>query len=119
MCVVSLFDTYIERSKPWRKDQQKGQLLLSFVKPHNEVKKSTISGWLKEVLKQSRINVEHFKAHLARSASSSKAQMSELPVEQILKRGNWSSKSTWQKFYKNIEEDKTFKQAVLENAGTL
>ena len=45
--------------------------------------------------------------------------MSELPVEQILKRGNWSSKSTWQKFYKNIEEDKTFKQAVLENAGTL
>ena len=119
LCVVSLFDTYIERSKPWRKDQQKGQLLLSFVKPHNEVKKSTISGWLKEVLKQSRINVEHFKAHLARSASSSKAQMSELPVEQILKRGNWSSKSTWQKLYKNIEEDKTFKQAVLENTGTL
>ena len=28
--VVSLLDTCIERSKPWRQDQQKGQLLLSF-----------------------------------------------------------------------------------------
>ena len=120
LCVVSLLDTYIERSKAWRQDQQKGQLLLSFVKPHNEVVKSTISGWIKEVLKQSEINVEHFKAHSTRSASSSKVQMSGLPVEQILKRGNWSSKSTWQKFYiKNIEEDKTFEQAVLENIGTL
>ena len=120
LCVVSLLDTYIERSKAWRQDQQKGQLLLSFVKPHNEVVKSTISGWIKEVLKQSEINVEHFKAHSTRSASSSKVQMSGLPVEQILKRGNWSSKSTWQKFYnKNIEEDKTFEQAVLENVGTL
>ena len=82
--------------------------------------KSTISGWIKEVLKQSGINVEHFKTHSARSVSSSKVQMSGLSVEQILKRGNWSSKSTWQKFYdKNIEEDKTFEQAVLENVDTL
>ena len=120
LCVVSLLDTYKERSKPWRQDQQNGRLLLSFVKSHNEVVKCTISGWIKEVLKQSGINVEHFKAHSTRSASSSKVQMSGLPVEQILKRGNWSSKSTWQKFYiKNIEEDKTFEQAVLENIGTL
>ena len=69
----------------------------------------------KEVLKQLGINVERFKAHSTRCASSSKVQMSRLPVEQIFKRGNWSSKSTWQKFYnKNIEEDKTFEQAVLE-----
>ena len=118
LCVVYLLDSYIERSKPWRQDQQNGQLLLSFIKPHNEVVKSTISGWIKEVLKRSEINVEHFKAHSTRSASSS--QISGLPVEQILKRGNWSSKATWQKFYnKNIEEDKTFEQAVLENVGTL
>ena len=46
--------------------------------------------------------------------------MSRLPVEQILERGNWSTKSTWLKFYnKNIEEDKTFEHAVLENVGTL
>ena len=61
--IVSLLDTYIEHSEPWREDQRKRQLLLSFVKPHNEVVKSTISGWIKEVIQQSRINVEHFKAH--------------------------------------------------------
>ena len=83
--------------------------MLSFVKPGNE-----------EVLKQSGINVEHFKAHSTKSASSSNTQMSGLPVEQILEKENWSTKSTWQKFYdKNIEEDKTFKQAVLESVGTL
>ena len=64
---------------------QKGQLLLSFGKPHNEVVKGTISGWIKEDLKQSGINVEHFKAYSASFASSSTAQMSGLPVEQILK----------------------------------
>ena len=120
LCGVSLLDTYTERSKPWRQDQQKGQLLLSFVKPHNEVVKSTISEWIKEVIKQSGINVEHFKAHSTKSASSYKVQISGLPVEQILKRGNWLSKSTWQKYYnKNIEEDETFEQAVFENVGKL
>ena len=103
-----------------KQDQQKGKLLLSFVKPHNEVTKSTILGWIKEVLKQLEINVEHFKAHSERSASSSKAQMSGLPFEQIFRRGNWSTKSAWQKFYnKNIDEDKTFEQTVLEDVGTL
>ena len=46
--------------------------------------------------------------------------MSGLPVEQILKWGNWSTKSIWQKFYnKNIEEGKTFEETILENVGTL
>ena len=60
LCAVSLLDTCIKRSEPCRQDQQKRQLLLSFVKSHNEVVKSTISGWIKEVLKQSGINVKHF-----------------------------------------------------------
>ena len=43
-----------------------------------------------------------------------------MPVEQVVKRGHWSTKSTWQKFYnKNTEEDKALEQAVLENVGTL
>ena len=75
---------------------------------------------MKGVLKQSGVNVEHFKAHSTRSASPSKAKMSGLPVAQIFKRGNWSTKFTWQKFYNmNIEMDKTFEQDVLENGGTL
>ena len=46
--------------------------------------------------------------------------MSGMPVEQVLKRGNWSTKSIWQKFYnKNTEEDKALEKAVLINVGTL
>ena len=42
--------------------------------------------------------MEHFKAHSTKSASSSNTQMSGLPVEQILEKENWSTKSTWQNF---------------------
>ena len=109
MCVISLLDPYIQCSEPSRQGPQEGQLLLSFGKPHNEVVKDTISGWIKKDLKQSGINVEHFKAYSASFASSSTAQMPGPPVEQILKRENWSTKSAWQKLYnKNIEEGKTF-----------
>ena len=44
LCVVSQLDTHIELSEPWREDQRKGQFLLTFVKPHNEIVKSTVSG---------------------------------------------------------------------------
>ena len=80
-CVFSQFDTYIERSESWRQGQQNGQLLSSFVEPHNGVVKSTKSRWIKKALKQSGINVERFEAHSARFVFSSKAQMSGLRVE--------------------------------------
>uniref|UniRef100_A0A7M5VAT9 Core-binding (CB) domain-containing protein n=1 Tax=Clytia hemisphaerica TaxID=252671 RepID=A0A7M5VAT9_9CNID len=43
MCVVSCLSDYLERTKEWRGDGQKNQLLLSHLNPHNEVKSSTIS----------------------------------------------------------------------------
>ena len=98
LCIVNTIDDYLTRSQPWRTLGQ-SQLLLSFVNPHKAVVKSTISGWLKFVLKEAGVNTDTFKAHSVRSASSSKASFSGLSVKDILSRGNWSNKSTWQKFY--------------------
>ena len=47
---------------------------------------STISGWLKKTHKQAGINNDLFKAHSARSASSSKASVGGAPLAEILKR---------------------------------
>ena len=49
------------------KVSKKEQLLF---KLHNEVVKSAISGWMKEVLKQSGMTMEYFKAPSTRSTPS-------------------------------------------------
>ena len=96
--MVNILESYLERSEDWRKNKQK-QLFLSTIAPHQEVVKSTVAGWLKSVLKDVRIDTSVFTAHSTRSASTSKAKALGLPLEEILKRGNWSGKSTWQLHY--------------------
>ena len=65
LCVVSAIDIYLKRSLQWRAGS-KHQLLLSTIQPHNEVAKSTISGWVKAVLENSGIDINIFKAHSSR-----------------------------------------------------
>ena len=98
LCVVDTIKAYFDRSKPWR-GETKNQLLLSSVKPHNEVTSSTISGWVKAILKAAGIDTYILKANFCRAASTSKAKVVGLSLEGILERKQWSGKSTWQKYY--------------------
>ena len=100
LCVVSALDEYLNRTEEWRRVNNETQLLLSYIQPHKQVVPSTISGWLKNVLKSSGINVSLFTVHSTRSATTSKARNSGLSMIEILERGTWSNKSTWQRFYK-------------------
>ena len=59
---------------------------------------STISDWLKNVLKSSGVNTSLFMAHSTRSIS--KASAFVLSMIEFLERGTWSNKSTLQRFYK-------------------
>ena len=68
------------------------------------VSTSTISRWLKEMLRMAGIN--NFTAHSTRAASTSAAKSKD-----ILKAGNWSRESTFNRFY-----NKTITPAT-ENAG--
>ena len=83
----------------WREKNQTSQLSVSFIKPHNAVDKSTVAGWVKQILIMSGINTDIFKPHSTRSASSSHARLSGLSLSDILKRGSWSNKTTWERFY--------------------
>ena len=56
----------------------------SFVKPHNPVVRSTISGWIKNVLREAGIGTEIFKGLSTRSVSSSKTEFGGLSVTDIL-----------------------------------
>ena len=44
---VAALDCCIERTSIWREKNKTSQLLVSFTKPHNEVAKSTVAGWIK------------------------------------------------------------------------
>ena len=98
-----------------RSGEDCSQLLLSFVNPHKPVVSSTISGWVKNILKKAGINISTFKAHSTRSASTSKADLSGAPIQEILKQGCWSIKSTWKKFHNKsiIQEGELFQEMVF------
>ena len=91
-------DEYLGGSAPWRA-QGKNQLLLSHMKPFKEVQSSTIANWMKLVLKMAGIDTLLYKAHSCRSASTSRANVLGISLKYILKRGNWSGASTWQRHY--------------------
>ena len=50
LSVVATVEEHLKKTKIWR-GKDKSQLLLSFVKPHNPVVSSTISGWIKNILR--------------------------------------------------------------------
>ena len=92
---MSALDEYLNRTEEWRGVNNETQLLPSYIEPHKQVVPSTISGWLKNVVESSGINVSLFTAHSKRSGTTSKVSASGLSMIEILERGTWSNKSTW------------------------
>ena len=116
LCVTTTLQVYVDRSEAWR-DANKTQLLLSFIKPHKEVSRSTISRWIKETLKIAGINTEIFKGHSSRSAASTGAGLAGASTSDILNMGSWSSECTWQKFYNKpiLTAEESFQNKLLGN----
>ena len=103
------------RTKFARETRSCSQLLLSYVKPYDTVSRDKIRRWVKFVLQSSGIDINLFKPHITRSASTSKAKLSDVPLADILDKAGWKSESgTFAKFYdKRIVED-TFANKVLQ-----
>jgi len=96
ICPVNLITTYIEATKNVRTDDQ---LLISFAKPHKAVNVDTIRRWVMHVMSISGVDTDVFKPHSTRSASTSKANVKQVPLECILSAAMWTNGSTFAKFY--------------------
>ena len=96
-CVVSALNEYLTRTETCRTNGYKFQSLLSYIKSNMEVHSSTVSRWIKEILKETGVDVDVFKDYSTRSSSTSKACVSGISVDDILSQGSWSSESTWKK----------------------
>ena len=114
LCPVGTIMAYLERTTSWRENNSESKFFLSFIAPHKAVTSSTIGRWLNEVLKTVGVDVSVLTGQSVRSAASSKACAKGATIAEILKCGNWSKESTWQRFYnKSISGEPTKVQEYL------
>ena len=111
LCPVHSLTMYIEKTRALRSDNN--QLFVSTIKPHGSVTSSTIARWLKEVMAAAGIDTSTFKAHSVRSASTSAASMQGVTTQDILSAADWSTESTFQKFYYKPVRNTVFAKSVL------
>lgn len=112
---VACLRAYIRRTEQWRTTRYHHRLLLGVVAPHNPVAPSTISNWLKRVMRAAGIDTTKYQGHSTRVASTSKAKAAGLSVAEILERANWSRTGTFQRFYNRSDSIDTnlFAETVL------
>ena len=87
-------------------------LFLAVRRPHNPVKPATIGHWLK-VMELSGMDTSMFSAHSTRGASTSKASVVGVSIGAILQAADWSTPSTFQRFYHRPLHSTEFGRAVL------
>ncbi len=94
------------------------RLFISIIKPHKVVVAATISRWIKTVMRLSGIDVDMYKSHSTRGASTSKANCSKVPISEIIKVAGWSSAQTFAEYYdKPVENSSSFESAVLQKGN--
>ena len=111
LCPVHSLTLYIERTRQLRGTST--QLFIAIIKPHLPVTTSTVARWLKQVIGDSGIDTNVFKAHSVRGATTSAASNQGVTTEEILKAADWSNSSTFQRFYYKPVRDATFARTVL------
>ncbi|WAQ96537.1 UBP34-like protein, partial [Mya arenaria] len=97
ICVYSTIAECIEQTSGLRNGVR--QLIISYIKPHKPVVSTTISRWIKFVLKSSGIDIDKYSSHSTRSAASSKVKASGLPISEIMKVAGWSTDTTFARSY--------------------
>lgn len=115
ICVYETLTEYIKRTSSIRGNEK--SLIISYIKPHKAVVSTSISRWIKVVMKDSGVDVEKFGAHSARGAVTSKAKQSGLPISEIMKIAGWSSSEIFARFYdKPLEESSSssFQNSTLQ-----
>ncbi|VDI15994.1 Hypothetical predicted protein [Mytilus galloprovincialis] len=101
----------IIRTKQLR--QKNSKLLISYVKPHQDITKETT--WIKTVLQRSGIDTKIYGAHRVRSATTSRAKLKAVPIQEILDKAGWTNERTFSKFYnKKVLTEDVFVSAVLQ-----
>ena len=114
ICPASNLRRYIEMTSPHLNNMKSPiPVFITFRKPFRRVHPATLGHWIKDSLRSARVDTERFSAHSTRGASTSHAKMKGVPVTNILKVANWSSRSTFERFYHHPSDSSAFTRALL------
>ncbi len=111
-CPVACLESYIDATKHWRVVDDPS-LFLSLNRPHKPVGSSTLARWIKACLSDAGLDPSSFSAHSARGAAASKAVKQGVPIEAVLLSANWSTESTFRRFYFRDFDPVSVSNAVL------
>ncbi len=115
LCPLKCLESYLNATSEFRTLPECKKLFLSTLRPHRPVSKSTIARWLCDTITASGIDSTIFKAHSTRAASTSTAAKKQLPLNDILKMGDWTSSSTFQRFYYKPTIDDSYAKTILKS----
>lgn len=110
ICPVHTLEVYLDRMSSLRTSSQ---LLVSYIKPHGAISRSTLSRWVLTSMDEAGINTKVYKSHSTRSASVSKVFHKGLRVPQIIEAAGWRSDNCFAKYYlRDIESQ--YQEVVLD-----
>ena len=115
LCVVACILEYEKRTvnvRPTSKSDS-DPLLRASRKPFNGLSPQTVGHWIKSIMSDAGIDTSTFKAHSCRMASTSKAALAGVNMQEILDMGDWSNAATFQKFYFRSDCSNSFSNKVL------
>jgi len=116
ICPATVLRDYIQRTAD-QVESLTGQqpLFVTSKKPFHRARPGTIGHWIKDVLQLAGINTQTFSAHSTRSASASLAASKGVPISDILKTANWSSSSTFERFYYRPSCSDKYSRVILQS----
>ena len=113
LCIVTVLNEYLRRTETLR-GENTDNLFVLHRKPHTVASKDTIARWIKNTMTLAGVDTKRFGPHSVRSASTSAARQSGLPLDKILKAAGWSRESTFRKYYeKPMDRSGEFANSVL------
>ncbi|KAL1914634.1 uncharacterized protein VTP21DRAFT_8045 [Calcarisporiella thermophila] len=101
LCPVRATHLYIERARNAAPDYDEfPTFFITARRPPTPASGDTIARWITDILAKANILAT---AHSTRSTSSSHALQQGVPLDRILKAANWTSATTFERFYHRAE----------------
>ena len=111
LCVVTHLSIYLKKTKCLRKSSK---LFVSYIKPYKAITKETLARWCKNLLSKFGVDMSKYSTHSCRSAASSKANSSGVPLKTTLDSAGWVSETTFARHHnKPIDEETLIQDNLL------
>ena len=120
LCPVATLTTYLQLRRTLVAADVT-PVFITYGKPHHPASKDSLARWIKDTLQCAGIDVDTFKPHSCRAASTSKASSVGVSIEDILRSGQWAKDSVFYKHYCkyiiNNELNDSFQAGILPSVS--